>query len=46
MTVSDLADFEEIPLGTAASRLRLARKGFRQLLEQVEHRNPLGGRES
>lgn len=45
MTVSDLAEFEEVPLGTAASRLRLARRAFRQLLEQVEDRNPLGGRE-
>jgi len=42
MTVSDVAELEKIPLGTASSRLRLARQGFRQLLQEVEDRNPLG----
>ena len=45
MTVPDLAELEDIPLGTAASRLRLARHAFRQLLEQVEDKNPLGEHE-
>jgi len=37
---------EQIPLGTAASRLRLARAAFRQLLQEVENRNPLGRHET
>lgn len=35
-----IAELEQIPLGTAASRLRLARKQFRSLLEAEKTRNP------
>jgi RNA polymerase sigma-70 factor, ECF subfamily len=38
--VSEIAALEQIPVGTAASRLRRARAAFRELLGAVEHRNP------
>lgn len=40
LEVANIAELEGIPLGTAASRLRLARQRFRALLEQSQHRNP------
>jgi len=40
MTVPDIAELEQIPVGTAASRLRRAREAFRRLLEDVRHKNP------
>ncbi|MEO8183340.1 MAG: RNA polymerase sigma factor [Deltaproteobacteria bacterium] len=43
-TVPEIAEFEAIPVGTAASRLRRARLEFRELLAREAHRNPLGGR--
>jgi RNA polymerase sigma-70 factor (ECF subfamily) len=38
--VAEIAALEQIPVGTAASRLRRARAAFRALLATVEHRNP------
>jgi RNA polymerase sigma-70 factor (ECF subfamily) len=43
MTVPDIAELEEIPVGTAASRLRRARAHFRELLSAVQHENPFAG---
>lgn len=43
MEVSEVAALERIPLGTAASRLRLARERFRTLLAKNSSRNPFGG---
>ncbi|HWA76755.1 MAG TPA: RNA polymerase sigma factor [Polyangiaceae bacterium] len=40
LPVQAIAELERIPLGTAASRLRLARKQFRALLEGEKARNP------
>jgi RNA polymerase sigma-70 factor (ECF subfamily) len=42
MTVPEIAELEEIALGTASSRLRRARAAFRELLHGVQHRNPFG----
>jgi RNA polymerase sigma-70 factor (ECF subfamily) len=42
-TVPMIAELEGISVGTAASRLRLARAHFRALLEGVRDRNPFGG---
>jgi RNA polymerase sigma-70 factor (ECF subfamily) len=38
--VPEIAALEQIPVGTAASRLRRARAAFRELLGTIEHRNP------
>jgi len=40
LEVPEIAALEEIPVGTAASRLRRARERFRGLLRTVAHRNP------
>lgn len=42
LTVPDIAELEDLPLGTAASRLRRARALFRQLLRDVQEQNPFG----
>lgn len=36
MTTPEIAELEEIPLGTAASRLRRARESFRGFVKQIE----------
>jgi RNA polymerase sigma-70 factor (ECF subfamily) len=43
LEVSEVAQFEGIPVGTAASRLRLGRERFRALLAKHAARNPWGG---
>jgi RNA polymerase sigma-70 factor (ECF subfamily) len=40
LEVPEIAALEDIPVGTAASRLRLARQQFRTLLEGARDRNP------
>ena len=45
LEVAEIAALERIPVGTAASRLRKARRTFRERLEAVAHRNPLGDHE-
>jgi RNA polymerase sigma-70 factor (ECF subfamily) len=40
LEIQEIAKLEGLPVGTAASRLRLARKQFRTLLEAARHRNP------
>jgi RNA polymerase sigma-70 factor, ECF subfamily len=40
LTLASIAELEQIPAGTAASRLRRAREAFRRLLEAEQHRNP------
>lgn len=40
LPVQAIAELERIPLGTAASRLRLARQQFRELLAAANERNP------
>jgi RNA polymerase sigma-70 factor (ECF subfamily) len=40
LTLASIAELEQIPPGTAASRLRRAREAFRRLLEAEQHRNP------
>jgi RNA polymerase sigma-70 factor (ECF subfamily) len=40
LTLAAIAELEQIPAGTAASRLRRAREAFRRLLEAEQHRNP------
>jgi RNA polymerase sigma-70 factor (ECF subfamily) len=40
LPVQAIAELERIPIGTAASRLRLARKQFKSLLEAERQRNP------
>jgi RNA polymerase sigma-70 factor (ECF subfamily) len=40
LPVQAIAELERIPVGTAASRLRLARRVFRLLLERRPDRNP------
>jgi DNA-directed RNA polymerase specialized sigma24 family protein len=42
LEVAEVAVLERIPLGTAASRLRLGRERFRTLLAQHAARNPFG----
>ncbi|HEV3193711.1 MAG TPA: sigma-70 family RNA polymerase sigma factor [Polyangiaceae bacterium] len=43
MTLSEIADLLEIPLGTAASRLRRAREEFRRVLKRRMADMPLAG---
>ena len=43
LEVPEIANLERIPVGTAASRLRLARQQFRALLEAAQDRNPFTG---
>lgn len=45
LEVLEIAKLERIPVGTAASRLRLARKQFRELLAAAHDRNPFGQEE-
>jgi RNA polymerase sigma-70 factor, ECF subfamily len=40
LEVPEIAVLEGIPVGTAASRLRVARQQFRALLEAARDRNP------
>ena len=40
LEVSEIAALEQLPVGTAASRLRVARQQFRELLEAARDRNP------
>lgn len=42
LSVPDIAELEELPVGTAASRLRRARALFGELLKSVGDRNPFG----
>jgi RNA polymerase sigma-70 factor, ECF subfamily len=42
-TAQQIAELEELPPGTVASRLRRARVAFHDLLEREQHRNPFGG---
>jgi RNA polymerase sigma-70 factor, ECF subfamily len=44
LEVAEAALLEGIPVGTAASRLRLGRERFRALLESHAAHNPFGGR--
>jgi RNA polymerase sigma-70 factor, ECF subfamily len=44
LEVADIARLESIPVGTAASRLRLAREEFRARLAQLRDRNPFSRR--
>lgn len=43
LEVSEVAQLERIPVGTAASRLRLGREQFRTLLAKQPSKNPFGG---
>lgn len=43
LEVPEIARLESIPVGTAASRLRLARQRFRELSESARDRNPFSG---
>jgi RNA polymerase sigma-70 factor (ECF subfamily) len=43
MSLSEIADLLEIPLGTAASRLRRAREEFRRLLKRRMSQRPIAG---
>jgi RNA polymerase sigma-70 factor (ECF subfamily) len=43
MSLSEIADLLDIPLGTAASRLRRAREEFRRLLKRRMSQRPLAG---
>jgi RNA polymerase sigma-70 factor, ECF subfamily len=43
LEVAEAASLEGIPVGTAASRLRLARSHFKALLERAKDENPFGG---
>ena len=40
LEVPEIAALEGVPVGTAASRLRVARQKFRELLEASRHKNP------
>jgi RNA polymerase sigma-70 factor (ECF subfamily) len=40
LEIREIAALEGIPVGTAASRLRLGRERFRALLVKARHRNP------
>jgi len=42
LEVPEIATLEGVPVGTAASRLRVAREQFRVLLEAARDRNPFG----
>ena len=42
LSVPEIAALEEIPVGTAASRLRIAREKFRTLLTAMRDQNPFG----
>ena len=42
LEVPEIAALEGVPVGTAASRLRVAREKFRALLSAVRHQNPFG----
>ena len=42
LVVPDIATLENIPVGTAASRLRRARAAFRDVLAAAQARKPLG----
>jgi DNA-directed RNA polymerase specialized sigma24 family protein len=44
LEVAAIAECEGIPIGTAASRLRLGRERFRALLARKTLQNPFGGR--
>jgi RNA polymerase sigma-70 factor (ECF subfamily) len=44
MTVPEIADLVEAPLGTVASRLRLAREQFRIMVERLKAAEQRGGR--
>jgi len=43
LEVPEIAHLEGVPVGTAASRLRVARQQFRVLLEAAQDRNPFTG---
>jgi RNA polymerase sigma-70 factor (ECF subfamily) len=43
LEVPEVAALEGIPVGTAASRLRVAREKFRALLAGMHHQNPFAG---
>jgi RNA polymerase sigma-70 factor (ECF subfamily) len=43
MSLSEIADLLDIPLGTAASRLRRARDEFRRLLKRRMSQRPIAG---
>jgi RNA polymerase sigma-70 factor (ECF subfamily) len=43
LTLAAIAELEDIPQGTAASRLRRAREAFRKLLERHRRENPYHG---
>jgi DNA-directed RNA polymerase specialized sigma24 family protein len=40
LTAPEIAELEGIPLGTAASRLRLARQAFQGLVASARDKNP------
>jgi RNA polymerase sigma-70 factor (ECF subfamily) len=40
LTAPEIAELEDIPLGTAASRLRLAREAFQRLVASARDKNP------
>lgn len=40
LAVPEIASLEQVPVGTAASRLRLARQRFREFLDAARERNP------
>jgi RNA polymerase sigma-70 factor (ECF subfamily) len=42
LSVPEIAALEEVPVGTAASRLRIARERFRTLLTAMRDQNPFG----
>ena len=42
LAVPEIAALEGVPVGTAASRLRIAREKFRALLEKMRAQNPFG----
>jgi RNA polymerase sigma-70 factor (ECF subfamily) len=43
LEMKEIAELEQIPMGTAASRLRRARERFQSLLEELGARRPFGG---
>jgi len=42
LEVPEIAALEGVPVGTAASRLRVAREKFRTLLSAMREQNPFG----